>query len=164
MTTAFQAIQGVVNACQALPNLVTGGQPDLRHLEALRNAGVRVVLDIRAPQEPRAFAEPAATLALGMEYVVIPVGTTPLSDELMEKILTVLRDHSGDPVFFHCASGNRVGGALIPFFIIDHGMDEEDAIAMATRVGLRSRELLSWGLDYARRHGSAGAEQVGSGA
>jgi protein tyrosine phosphatase (PTP) superfamily phosphohydrolase (DUF442 family) len=152
MTTAFQAIQGVVNACQALPNLVTGGQPDLRHLEALSQSGVRVVLDIRAPQEPRAFAEPAAIQALGMEYVNIPVGTTPLTDELMEQILAVLRRHAADQVFFHCASGNRVGGALIPLFMLDHGMEEEDAIAMATRIGLRSRELFAWGLDYARRH------------
>jgi hypothetical protein len=31
-------------------------------------------------------------------------------------------------------------------------MEEEDAIEQAMRVGLRSAEMLEWGLDYARRN------------
>jgi hypothetical protein len=30
-------------------------------------------------------------------------------------------------------------------------MEEEDAVNQAMRVGLRSSEMLEWGLDYARR-------------
>jgi hypothetical protein len=45
-----------------------------------------------------------------------------------------------------------VGGALIPYFMLDQGMDEEDAVDQAMRVGLRSAELLEWGLSYARRN------------
>jgi hypothetical protein len=41
---------------------------------------------------------------------------------------------------------------LIPHLILDHEMEEEDAIAQAMRVGLRSAELMEWGLDYARRN------------
>ena len=52
----------------------------------------------------------------------------------------------------HCGSGNRVGAALIPHLILDHGMEEEDAMGQAMRVGLRSAELMEWGLDYARRN------------
>jgi hypothetical protein len=35
--------------------------------------------------------------------------------------------------------------------MLDHGLEEEDAIGQAMRVGLRSAELLEWGLDYFRR-------------
>jgi hypothetical protein len=31
-------------------------------------------------------------------------------------------------------------------------MEEEDAVATAMKVGLRSAEYLEWGLDYVRRH------------
>jgi hypothetical protein len=34
-------------------------------------------------------------------------------------------------------------------------MDEEAAIEEAMRVGLRSPEMLQWGLEYARRKGGA---------
>lgn len=152
--TPFDAIQGVVNATQVLPTMVTGGQPDLRHLQALKEAGVGVILDIRAPQEPRPCSEPQAVASLGMEYVNIPVGPTPLTDELMEQILGVLRGRPGQTIFFHCASGNRVGGPLVAHLMLDHGLSEEDAIAVAMRGGLRSPDLLSWGLDYARQKGA----------
>jgi hypothetical protein len=31
-------------------------------------------------------------------------------------------------------------------------MEEEDAVAQAVRVGLKSPELMAWGVEYARRH------------
>ena len=153
--TSFDAIQGVLNACQALPTVLTGGQPDLHHLEALKAAGCAVVLDLRAPHEPRGYDEARAVAARGMQYVNIPVGTTPLSDQLMAAILDVLRAHAGKTIFFHCASANRVGGALLPHLILDHDMEEDDALVIARRVGLRAPELELWGLDYARRHRQA---------
>ena len=54
-------------------------------------------------------------------------------------------------MFVHCGSGNRVGGALIPVLMLDQGMEEEDAVDAAMRVGLRSAELMEWGLGYTRR-------------
>ena len=87
-----------------------------------------------------------------MSYVNIPVGTAPLSDQLMAEILDVLRGHAGKTIFFHCASANRVGGALLPHLILDHDMEEDDALVIARRVGLRAPELEQWGLDYSRRH------------
>ena len=50
-------------------------------------------------------------------------------------------------MFVHCGSGNRVGGALLPFLMLDQGLEEEDAVGQAMRVGLRSAELLEWGPD-----------------
>lgn len=69
----------------------------------------------------------------------------------LEQILEVVRSNAGRPLLFHCASGNRVGGALLPHFILDHGMSEDDAIQAAMRIGLRGGDVLEWGLDYARR-------------
>lgn len=152
MPTPFESAAGIVNACQALPKLLTGGQPSADQLAALRAAGVDVVLDIRDPMEPRPLDEPAEAGRLGLDYINVPVVAGSLTDEAMARILATLRGAADRTVFFHCASGNRVGGALIPYLIVDEGMDEDDAVQQAMRVGLRSPELLEWGLDYARRH------------
>src|SRR5690606_13007669 len=100
-------------------------------LEALAAAGGGVVLDIRDPMEPRSFDEPAYARQLGLEYVNVPVSPGTLTDETLERILAVVREAGARTVFFHCGSGNRVGGALIPWFILDQGMDEEAAIEQA---------------------------------
>ena len=74
-----------------------------------------------------------------------------MTDATLERIHGVLREAGDTPVFVHCGSGSRVGGALLPYLMLDQRMEEEDAIGQAMRVGLRSAELLDWGLDYARR-------------
>ncbi|MEP6571936.1 MAG: hypothetical protein ABJD11_04545 [Gemmatimonadota bacterium] len=152
MPSPFEAVAAIANACQASPTMVTGGQPSAANLKAFKDAGGAIVLDIRDPMEPRPFDEPALARELGLEYVNVSVVAGNVDDKKLEQILCVLRDAGERTVLFHCASGNRVGGALIPFFILDHGMEEEDATTMAMRIGLRSAEMLEWGLDYARRH------------
>lgn len=151
MATPLEAIQGVPNAHSPAPNLVTGGQPTPAHFEALAAAGVKVVLDIRDAMEPRPFDEPALVHELGMEYINVSVTAGNLDDPTMERVLAVVRANADRPLLFHCASGNRVGGALLPYFIKDRGLTEEQAIQEAMRVGLRGADLLQWGLDYAQR-------------
>jgi protein tyrosine phosphatase (PTP) superfamily phosphohydrolase (DUF442 family) len=152
MPTPLEAVQGTVNATQPLPHLVSCGQPDLTHLESFKAAGGTAIIDLRAPHEPRSFDEPAAAERLGLRYARFPVGPTPLTDALMESILGAIRAEAGQLVLLHCASANRTGGPLIAHLVLDHGFEEADAIAVATRSGLRSPEILSWGVDYARRH------------
>jgi protein tyrosine phosphatase (PTP) superfamily phosphohydrolase (DUF442 family) len=151
MPNAFQALQQVPNACQILPNVITGGQPTTADLEAFRAAGGRVVLDLRDPMEPRPLDEPATTQRLGLEHVVVPVTAGTMTDATLERIHDVLRQADETPVFVHCGSGSRVGGALLPHLMLEHGLTEDDATAQAMRIGLRSADLLEWGLDYARR-------------
>jgi protein tyrosine phosphatase (PTP) superfamily phosphohydrolase (DUF442 family) len=152
---AFQAVSGVANACQILPNVITGGQPNAQQLRALKEAGAGLVLDVRDPMESRPVDEPTLVSQLGMEYVNIPVGAGSLNDNTLARILTVLRQAGDRTVFFHCGSGNRVGGALIPYFMLDMGLGEEDAVEQAMRVGLRSAEIMEWGLSYVRRNQKA---------
>lgn len=152
MSSAFQAVSGVANACQILPTVISGGQPTAEQLKALKAAGGEIVLDLRDPMEPRPVDEGALVRELGMEYVNIPVRAGSLDDATLERILAALRRAGNRTVFFHCGSGSRVGGALIPYFILDQGMEEQDAVDQAMRVGLRSAEYLEWGLDYARRN------------
>ncbi len=154
MSGPVQALDGVPNACQLLPNVVTGGQPSAANLAGFTAAGGRVVLDLRDPMEPRPLDEPAVVAGLGMEYVNVPVGPGTLSDDTLDRIGAVLRGAGDRLVMVHCASGNRVGGALLPFLMLDHELDEDDAVGQAMRVGLRSAELMEWGLDYARRNRS----------
>jgi protein tyrosine phosphatase (PTP) superfamily phosphohydrolase (DUF442 family) len=145
-------MSGVANACQILPNVVTGGQPNAQQLRSLKEAGGGIVLDVRDPMESRPIEEAAVVRQLGMEYVNIPVRAGSLDDSTLDRILAVLRQAGDRTIFFHCGSGNRVGGALIPYFMLDLGMEEQDAIDQAMRVGLRSAEIMEWGLSYVRRN------------
>jgi len=152
MSSPVQALNGVPNACQLLPGVVTGGQPSAAHLAAFHAAGGRVVLDLRDAMEPRPLDEAPTVASLGMEYVNVPIGPHSMTDATLDRVLEVLREAGDGLVLVHCASGSRVGAALLPVLILDHGLEQEDAVGQAMRVGLRSAELMEWGLDYAQRH------------
>jgi protein tyrosine phosphatase (PTP) superfamily phosphohydrolase (DUF442 family) len=146
----LDALGGAPNAAQPLPWLLTSGQPARAHFEALREAGVTAVIDLRDPMEPRPIDEPAELARLGITYHSVPVRTGALDDATLGAIVALLRQYEGTPTLLHCASANRVGGALLAYLILDQGMSEQDAVDAAMRVGLRSTELMDWGLAYAR--------------
>ncbi len=149
MPSPIEALRGVINANQALPRVVTAGQPGPAHFRAMKEAGVQVVVDLRHPEEPRGFDEPALLSELGLEYVVIPVTDETLTDETLDQVTSVMRANADREVVVHCASGNRIGGALMPYLILDHHFTEDDASMAALRMGLRAAHLLHWGVDYA---------------
>ncbi len=139
------------NFGEPLPDLFTAGQPAPADLEALKARGVKTVIDLRDPMEPRSFDEPALVRELGMNYLNVSVRQGALDDAVMDATLDAIRQSEGLPLLLHCASANRVGGVLIPYFMIDKGMAEEDAVAAAMKVGLRGADLLEWALEYTQR-------------
>ena len=151
MSQLLDAIAGVPNAAEPLPNLITGGQPGPNHFAALKDAGLEVVLDIRDSMEPRPFDQPTLMAEAGFEYHNISVTGDSLDDVTLEQVLAVVRRNQGRRMLFHCASGNRVAGAMIAYLMLDRGMSEEAAVQEAMRMGLRGSDVMEWGLDYARR-------------
>ncbi len=153
MSQLLDAIAGVANASEPVPGLVTGGQPQLPHLAALKQAGCDLVLDCRDPMEPRPVREPEDIQAAGIEYVSIPVGHSRGDDETLRRIRELMRANVGKrKVFYHCASGNRCGATLIPYLMLDQEFTEEEAVTAAMRMGTRSSELIEWALDYVKSH------------
>lgn len=146
MSQLSDALAGIPNAHEPVPGVITGGQPTRAQLEAFKAAGGKLLIDVRDPMEQRPFDEPSVARDLGLTYVNVPVSPGATSDEKMNALLETLRKHDGEPTLFHCASGNRVGGPLIAWLMLDKGMDQETAVEHAMRSGLRSAEYLEWGV------------------
>lgn len=129
-------------------NVLTAGQPSADQIVRLAAVGCAAVVDLRATGEPRGYDEPNVVAAAGMEYVHLPVTTETLSDREFDRLREYLREHGDRPVLVHCASANRVGALLVPFFMLDQQRSRDDAIALAQRVGIRSADLLQKALAY----------------
>src|SRR5256886_10274970 len=142
---------GGPTAWEPFPGVVTGGQPTLAHLAALKRAGCEGILDIREPMEPQPFRA-AAVAAAGLAYINIPVSHGPLDDATFDRVRRTVRELAGHKrCFFYCASGNRVGGTLPPYLMLDQGMSEDDAVTEAMRIGMRNAGLMQEALEYVRR-------------
>ena len=149
----LEALRGVLNAREVVAGLATGGQPGLETLPRLAKAGCQLVVDMRDPMEAQPFDPPAAVRNAGLDYVNLPVPHFGVSDGTLDQVRTLVSSllGRGGKAFLYCNSGNRVGAALVPYFILDRGMTEEEAVTLAMRIGTRSTELLDQVLDYVRR-------------
>lgn len=141
-------------AAVPVEGVVAAGQPGPGAWQALAAAGVRTVVDLRAPEEPRGHDEPSAVRAAGLRYELLPVVQPRLTDAHFDRLRELLRAGSDEGVIVHCATSNRVGGMLLPYFMLDLGMSVQEAVAAAQRAGLRSPELATIALDYVRRTGA----------
>lgn len=138
-----------------LPGIGAAGQPGPGAWDALAKSGARTVVDLRAPNEPRGYDEPAAVSAAGLEYVALPVTQVTLSDAQFDTLRGILRDPARRPIVVHCASSNRVGALLLPYFALDEKQPLDKAIELAIDAGLRSQELAAMAVDYVRRHSAS---------
>ena len=150
MSTLLAVLRGLPNAAEPLPGWVTGGQPTAEQLTAFKAAGGEVVLDNRDPMEPRPFDEPAVVRAAGLEYVSLPIVHGAVTAGTMKQMHETVKKLEGRKALLHCSSGNRTAAGLIPYLMIEKKMEEEDAVEVAMRSGLRSAELMELAVEYAR--------------
>lgn len=137
-------------AARPLPGLVTGGQPDSATFAALAAEGVRVVLDIRTPGEPRGLDEARVVESLGMRYRSLPVSEGLLDEDLFEAFRLEMAAADSGAIVVHCASGNRVGGMMIPWLMLDRGKSAREADSLAQVMGLRSGAMREAAHAYVR--------------
>jgi protein tyrosine phosphatase (PTP) superfamily phosphohydrolase (DUF442 family) len=147
----LDAVAGLPNAAEPVSGWITGGQPSEQQLKSFKAAGGEVVVDNRDSMEPRPFDEPATARALGLEYIVVPIVHGAVSVDTMKQMHATLKKLEGRKALLHCSSGNRTSAALIPYLMIDKKMEQDDAVDVAMRGGLRSAELMELAVEYARR-------------
>jgi protein tyrosine phosphatase (PTP) superfamily phosphohydrolase (DUF442 family) len=141
-------------AC-VVDGIATGGQPPASAWAELARAGYRTVVDLRAPEEPRGYDEAGAVRQAGLAYLPLPVSQATLDDGVFDRFREIMRDPARRPIVVHCATSNRVGALLLPYYALDEHRSIEDSVQLAQRSGLRSAELARIALDYVRRHGES---------
>ena len=125
----------VINSSQ-----FSGGQPTLEQLDGLQRAGVKNIINLRPVKEQK-FDEAQAAKKLGINYVSIPVAGKAAINELnAKKLADALKLIGAQPVFVHCASGNRVGALEALNEFNANGGDIDAAIAKGKQWGLTRLE------------------------
>jgi len=115
------------------PGLFAAGQPSPTELAKLATAGVRTVINLRAPDELLGFDEAREVQRLGMRYVAFPVAgaqdVTPDAAARFARELDLARPDG--PALIHCASANRVGAMVA----LEQGLIRRESIDEALCAG-----------------------------
>jgi protein tyrosine/serine phosphatase len=127
-------------------NLVRGGQPELEGLRLLKEAGVRMVVNLRSTEsglvslfrrsstkgqasDPELEWEKKVVHELGMKFVQIPLDVFGRpEDEHFEEFLTLVTNPEQGPAFVHCLHGrDRTGLMMAVYRLIAEGWTAEKA-------------------------------------
>lgn len=145
---AIALFELVPSGSEPWPGIVTAGQPSKEEFLALRDAGLRTVINLRVPTERGTQDEPQWMEELGLTYISIPVkGAEGLSADVAVELDEAL-EAAERPVLVHCGSSNRVGAAfaLRAFHLEGAAADQAVEIGLSagmTRLEGRVRELLA---------------------
>jgi uncharacterized protein (TIGR01244 family) len=123
-------------------HLYFSAQPDAAGINAAKDAGVEVVINLRGSEEMD-WDEAAAVEEAGLTYYQVPIsGDGPGFDQSsMQRISALVKKHHQQPLWLHCSSGNRASAWLAVHLVQDHHMDIDQSVALAQKVGLTSAEL-----------------------
>jgi protein tyrosine phosphatase (PTP) superfamily phosphohydrolase (DUF442 family) len=150
-TAAMSELTGIPHFLKLTDQVWTGGQPWLEHLPKLKEAGIRVVINLRQHAEWNGEREANKVKELGMSYFNIPVSFNE-PDELDSDDFLKLTDEQlkNGPVFIHCAVGSRVGAFWMIRRVLRDNWEFDKALEEANRIGLRSQQsqLIDFAKDY----------------
>lgn len=143
-TAAMSELTGIPNFRKLNEQVWTGGQPWLEHFSKLKEGGIKVVINLRAPTEHQAAKEEARVKELGMTYFNIPVDFQA-PDELDVDDFLKLTDEQlkNGPVFIHCTAAIRVGAFWMIRRVLRDGWEFEKALEEANQIGLRNNANLT---------------------
>lgn len=133
---------------EALPNVlfpeenrIVSGAIDAEDIAVLQAAGIKHVIDLRAPEEHPDLDEARLVEEHGMTYHVLPIkGAESLTRENARELARLLDAAGDDMTIVHCSSGNRVGALIALREAWIENRSAEEAIAEGKRWGLTRLE------------------------
>jgi len=131
----------IPNARVSDQGLLVGGQPSLKQLEAIQQAGYRTVVSLRTDSESGDEGERERVERLGMKFVTIPVsGPEGLTATNARALSKALDERDALPAVVHCSTGQRSAALLgLIMFVVDR-KPPAVAIDYAKHLGLNRLE------------------------
>jgi uncharacterized protein (TIGR01244 family) len=149
-----EPVPGVTNLHRIESTVACAGATTPESMRAVKEMGFASVVNLREASEPNANveAESAAAKAAGLRYVHLPLNRESPDPAVADRFVTAARDPANQPMFIHCASGNRAAAMwLIKRTVVD-GWPLERATAEAETLGLEHEPWKQFARDYVKAH------------
>lgn len=144
-------VTGVRNFAKLDATIACAGATTTEGIAELKKLGYASIVNLRLASEPGAdiAASKAAANGAGVHYIHIPFNIQSPDPGVADEFLKAVVDPRNQPVFVHCASGNRAAAMWMIKRLVVDGWDAERAATEAAALGLSSEPLKKFALDYA---------------
>jgi protein tyrosine phosphatase (PTP) superfamily phosphohydrolase (DUF442 family) len=119
--------------------VATGLKPYPDGLQWLKDNGYRTVLHLRRPGEDDS-ADRKQVEKHGLAYLGLEVSPDTLTPEVVEQFNAVVNDAGKLPLFVYDKDGVLAGGLWYLYFRLAEGVNDNEALSRARRLGLREEQ------------------------
>jgi uncharacterized protein (TIGR01244 family) len=149
-----QDVPGITNFRQVESTIACAGATTPESMRAIKDMGFAAVVNLRQASENGANvdAEQAAATAAGLKYIHIPMNGASPDPAVADRFLEAARDPANNPMFVHCATGNRAASVWLIKRVLVDGWAVDRAAEEAQALGLTSASLKQFALDYITAH------------
>jgi len=117
------------------PSIATSGQPDAQELQLIAHAGYEVVINLGLSDTDYAIPdEREILLSQGLSYYHIPISFSEPEIEKFWQFLQVVKKHSKQKMFIHCAANKRVSVFMALYRHIEQNWNLDDALEEAETI------------------------------
>lgn len=124
-----QTLATVYNYLKVSDNLSTSGQIAYDQIEAIKEAGFDVVINLAPANDNANALEGYLVAEQGMTYVQIPVNWQQPSPRDLQMFFDVMEMNTDRKVYVHCFANMRVSAFVYLYRTLKQGISEEDALA-----------------------------------
>jgi uncharacterized protein (TIGR01244 family) len=148
------SVAGVTNFARLESTIACAGATTPAGVAEVRKLGYKTIINLRQASEAGAEvdAEAVAAKTEGVKYFHLPVNSASPDPAIVDQFLSAVGDPANQPVFVHCASGNRAAALWMIKRLVVDGWDADRASTEATALGLTSPALKTFAMDYAASH------------
>ena len=136
--TATAAEKPLLERALRVDNVLLAPQPAEADFALLREAGVRRVINLRAPEEMGSlgFDAEAAAEGAGLDYATLPIaGNAAFSPAVLDAFSDMMAKGDGD-LLLHCASGARAGQLYAAWLVREKGVSPQEAMQRVAPLGI----------------------------
>ncbi|HUR33418.1 MAG TPA: protein tyrosine phosphatase family protein [Vicinamibacterales bacterium] len=147
-------VAGVTNFAKLESTIACAGATTPAGVAEVKKLGYTTIINLRQANEAGAELDAEATAAkvAGVKYFHLPVNGSAPDPAIVDQFIVAVGDPANQPVFVHCASGNRAAALWMVKRLVVDGWDVDRASTEAAALGLTNPALKTFAVDYAASH------------
>jgi uncharacterized protein (TIGR01244 family) len=147
-------VPGVTNFAQVETTVACAGTTRPEAMADIKRMGFASIVNLRMATEAGADveAEAAAARAAGLKFFHVPFSGPDAGPAVVDEFLAAAGDQANQPVFIHCATGQRAAAMWLIKRVQLDGWSIERASEEAAALGLTRAPLKQFALDYIDAH------------
>ncbi|HEX2935527.1 MAG TPA: protein tyrosine phosphatase family protein [Bacteroidales bacterium] len=128
-------IERIFNYYAYNDNLAAGGQPTAEQIEALKQSGFDVIVNISPASARNALQnEHQLVERWEMDYIHFPVDCSNLRETHYLTVAAILNSLEGKKVFMHCGGNIKTSNLIHMYHVLEKGMNEQESFGTLRKI------------------------------